>query len=96
MCRQFWVIIGAVFFTELCLASYIDNLNDTLVKRFQISYVNAGYFLFIPYGAAAFLSYLIGKVLSKNPKFKRKIILFVVILFSIGIIAVYLMPNVNS
>jgi len=71
-------------------------LNDTLVKRFQFSYVTAGYFLFIPYGVAAVLSYAIGKILSKNPKRKRKIILIGAIMFSAGILATFLLPNIEK
>jgi len=63
MPKAFWVIVGAVFFTETVIGSYIDNLNDTIVKRFRISYVNAGYLMFIPYGAAAIISFILGLVL---------------------------------
>lgn len=86
--------MGGILFFELCIASYIDNLNDTLVKRFQFSYVSAGYFMFIPYGLAAVFSYFIGKLLNKNPKLKRKIILLGAIFFSVGILISYLLPNI--
>jgi len=66
------------------------------VKRFQFSYVTAGYFLFIPYGLAAICSYLIGKILHRNAKLKRKIIVLGSILFSIGIFFSYLLPNIDS
>ena len=95
MKKEFWVIIGAILFFELCISSYIDNLNDTLVKRFQFSYVTAGYLLFIPYGMSAIGSYFIGKVLDKNAKLKRKIIVFGAILFSVGIFLSYLLPNID-
>ena len=96
MSKQFWVIIGAVFFFELCIATYIDNLNDTLVKRFKFSYVKAGYFLFIPYGVAALLSFLIGRTLEKRPQIKRKIILTGGIMFCLGMIGSYLLPNIET
>lgn len=86
--------MGAILFFELCIASYIDNLNDTLVKRFQFSYVTAGYLLFIPYGLAAVCSYIIGKILNQNSKLKRKIIVCGAASFSIGILGSYLLPNI--
>ena len=95
MPRQFWIIIGAILFFELCIATYIDNLNDTLVKRFQFSYVTAGYFMFIPYGVAAAFSFLIGNLLQKRPNLKRKIILAAAGLFSIGVLATFLLPNID-
>lgn len=95
MKKEFWILIGAILFFELCIASYIDNLNDTLVKRFQFSYVTAGYFLFIPYGLAAVCSYVIGNILKRNAKLKRKIIVFGAIFFSIGILLSYLLPNID-
>lgn len=96
MPRQFWIIIAAILFFELCIATYIDNLNDLLVKRFQFSYVTAGYFLFIPYGVAAIFSFLIGNVLVKKPILKRKIILGGSIMFSLGILCTYLLPNIDK
>jgi MFS family permease len=83
-------------FFNLSIATYIDNLNDLLVKRFQFSYVTAGYFLFIPYGLAAAFSFLIGKVLNKIPTLKRKIIVFGSILYSVGILASFLLPNIDK
>lgn len=57
------MIVGAVFFIEYVLGCYVDNLNDSIVKRFRISYVNAGYMMFIPFGAATIISYVLGLVL---------------------------------
>jgi methyl coenzyme M reductase alpha subunit len=63
MPKSFWIIVGAVFFVQYNLAAYFDNLNDTIVKRFQIPYVNAGYLMFIPYGLSVIFSFILGKIL---------------------------------
>ncbi len=52
--------------------------------------------MFIPYGLAAIFSYIIGKTLKRYPKFKRKIILIGAIIFSIGILTSYLLPNIGK
>ncbi len=52
--------------------------------------------MFIPYGLAAVFSFLIGRILTKNPTLKRKIIIFGSILFSVGILATFLLPNIDK
>lgn len=93
MPKQFWVLIAGVFFINYNIASYYDNLNDAIVKRFQIPYVNAGYLMFIPYGIAALFSFILGKILEKNPKLRRKSILYGTILYGIGLLTLYMVPN---
>jgi len=44
---------------------------------------------------AAISSFFIGKVLDKNAKLKRKIIVFGAILFSVGILLSYMLPNID-
>ena len=96
MPREFWVIVAAVFFSETVLGSHVDNLNDTIVKRFRITYVNAGYLMFIPYGAAAFTSFLLGLVLEKKPKLRRILVGSSTIAYSMGLLAMYFLPNVSD
>lgn len=96
MPKDFWVIVGAVFFTEIVLGSYIDNLNDSIVKRFSISYVNAGYLMFIPYGAAAIICFLLGLLLDKRPKMRRPLMTLSNVAYSIGLLLVYFLPNVTD
>jgi hypothetical protein len=58
--------------------------------------VTAGYFLFIPYGVAAIFSFMIGSILAKKPKLKRTIILVGSIMFSLGILGTFLLPNIDK
>jgi hypothetical protein len=94
MSKSFWVIIGAVFFTEYCLGSFVDNLNDTLVKRFQIPYVTAGEILILPYGLASLISIVLGKMLSLRPKWRRKSFFAASLSYFLGITGIYLLPNI--
>lgn len=85
-----------MFFSETVLGSHVDNLNDTVVKRFRISYVNAGYLMFIPYGAAAFASLFLGFFLEKRPKLRRTIIGSATFTYSLGLLTMYFLPNVSD
>jgi hypothetical protein len=51
--------------------------------------------MFIPYGLAALFSYFLGKILQKKPKFRRISILISSIIYSIGLLGMYLLPNLN-
>lgn len=82
--------------TDYIISSYIDNLNDSIVKRFKIDYVVAGYLMFIPYGIAALISFILGLILQKKPKLRRKLILSSTIIQTIGLFFVFILPNVNS
>ena len=58
--------------------------------------MTAGYFLFIPYGVAAIFSFMIGSILVKKPMLKRTIILVGSIMFSLGILGTFLLPNIDK
>lgn len=74
----------------------MDNLNDTIVKRFKITYVNAGYLMFIPYGAAAIISIFLGLILEKKPKLRRTLIGSSTISYSLGLLLMYFLPNIGD
>jgi hypothetical protein len=96
MPKEFWVIVGAVFLTELVFGLCIDNLNDSMVKRFNISYVDAGYLMFIPYGAAPIICFLLGLLLNVYPTFRRPCMAITNICYSAGLLFVYFLPNIDS
>lgn len=72
----------------------MDNLNDSIVKRFQISYVNAGYLMFLPFGAGALIAFILGLILAKKPTYRRKLVVSSTVFYSLGLLTIYLMPNI--
>jgi hypothetical protein len=96
MNKSFWILIGVIFFTEYCVGPFIDNLNDTLVKRFQIPYVTAGEILIIPYGLASILSIALGKMLSIRPTWRRKSFFLASLLYFLGLAGLYFLPNIRK
>ncbi len=52
--------------------------------------------LLIPFGILVAFSYIISKICSKKPQYRRKIILLVSILFFISITCVYFLPNTDT
>ena len=63
MTNSFWILILGIFCTEASCASFIDNINDLLVKRFGFTYLEAGRLGMIPFSALAVLSIVAGKLL---------------------------------
>lgn len=52
--------------------------------------------MFIPFGAATIISYVLGLMLDKKPKLRRVIIFSSTILYTIGLLVVYYLPNVSG
>ncbi len=52
--------------------------------------------MFIPYGAAAFISFFLGFVLKRKPKLRRILVASSTIIYSIGLLLMYLLPNVDN
>jgi len=65
-----------------------------MVKRFEIPYINAGYLMCIPFALAAFISFFLGLLLDKRPLLRRKIILSSTSFFTLGLLSIYLLPNI--
>lgn len=51
--------------------------------------------MFIPYGIAAFLSLLLGLLLEKKPKLRRTLMIVAAIIYSVGMLVIYFLPNLN-
>jgi hypothetical protein len=71
-------------------------LNDSIVKRFQIPYVVAGYLMCIPFGGAALISFVLGLILQKKPTLRRPMTFFSNFFITISILAVYFLPNIGA
>ena len=52
--------------------------------------------MFIPYGAAAIISFFLGLVLEKKPKLRRTLMGSSTITYSIGLLLMFLLPNVED
>ncbi len=74
----------------------IGNLNDLIVKRFTISYVDVGKLLLIPYFCGAIFSLMVGKILIEKPKYRRLSFFIASILYLLGTIALYILTNKSS
>ena len=86
---------GAVFFFEAALGPYFDNFNDMIVKRFGISYTDAGKMIIIPEALLVVFGYIIQKICSNDAKWRRKLLLGFSILYLGFISWIYLLPNTN-
>jgi membrane-bound acyltransferase YfiQ involved in biofilm formation len=52
--------------------------------------------MFIPYGAAAIICFLLGLLLDKRPKMRRPLMTLSNVAYSIGLLLVYFLPNVTG
>lgn len=93
---QFWVVCVAIFFFQACLGPFFDNLNDLMVKRFNISYTDSGNMLLIPFSMLVVFAYLLTKISKSKPHWRRPCLLFASILYFLTISLLYLMPNTNT
>lgn len=82
-----------VYEVAMCV---LTNLNDLLINRFAIDYVVAGYFMLIPYLLASVIALVNGRLLKLRPTIRRPLILLAPILQTIGLIALYFLPNNSS
>lgn len=89
----FWVIIVAILLTEASTATFIDNLNDLLVKRFGFSYVVSGRLCMIPYVSLTFLAIVAGKLIADNPQYRRLSYVASSVEFFFIMICLYFLPN---
>jgi hypothetical protein len=69
------------------------NLNDLIINRFSIDYVTTGYLLMIPYFAGSAIALIFGRLLTQKPTIRRGICLFSCVFATIGIAALYFLPN---
>ena len=89
----FWVIIGAIFFFEASLGPVNDNFNELLVKRFSISYTDAGKLLLIHFTLLPFISAIFSYVLGKVPHIRRLSIVISSSLYFLAHLSVYSLGN---
>lgn len=94
--KVFWVLILAELFTEVSLGSFNDNLNDLIVKRFNIPYADAGILLVIPFASVAILSILFSIVMNKHPKTRRTLMVASTVLYLVGQIVLYFLPDTQE
>ena len=74
----------------------MDNLNDLIVKRFSISYSNAGRLLLIPFGGLSILSIIVGKTFIHYPHLRRGSFLLSTCLFFVMMVCLYFLPNTSD
>jgi peptidoglycan/LPS O-acetylase OafA/YrhL len=89
-------VCAAIFFFEAALGPYFDNLNDMIVKRFNIEYTMAGKLLLLPEGLLVFFGYALSKICYETPKWRRKIMLGITLAYFFAISLVYLLPNTDE
>ena len=92
----FWVIIAAIFFFEASLGPVNDNFNELLVRRFNISYTDAGKLLLIHFTLLPFISALFSYALGKVPHLRRLSIVVSSILYFLAHLSVYFLGNTSS
>lgn len=92
MPAMFWVLMVASFFSEVSLGGFMDNLNDLLVKRFNIPYTDAGALLIIPYSGLTIFSIIFSVLITKKPHIRRNTFLISNLLYAIGQVFLYLLP----
>jgi hypothetical protein len=86
-------LTGAIFFAEASLGPFNDNLNDLIVKRFNIPYVTVGKLLLIPFTFLAPFSLAVGTICTKKPHYRRNIMLISSLIYFSAILSLYLLPN---
>jgi hypothetical protein len=67
-----------------------------IVKRFGISYTDAGKMIILPEALLVVFGYGLQKICSTNPQWRRKILLGASILYFILISLIYLLPNTKE
>jgi hypothetical protein len=77
----------------LAIGGMIGNLNDFIVKRFSIPYVDVGKLLLVPYFLGAFFSLLIGNLFIKHPQYRRFSYFITSLFYFIGTIIMFYLPN---
>jgi hypothetical protein len=92
MPKMFWILMLSCFFSEISLGGFMDNLNDLLVKRFNIAYTDAGALLIIPYSGLTIFSIIFSVLISKKPSFRRITYVISTLLYALGQIFLYLLP----
>ena len=70
----------------------MDNLNDLLVKRFNIPYPDAGALLIIPYSGLTIFSIIFSVLISKKPHTRRNTFLMSNLLYALAQVLLYLLP----
>lgn len=83
----------ACFMAEVSLGSFMDNLNDLFVKRFNIPYTHAGFLLMIPFFGVTFFSIGISTLMKKKPHIRRTLFVISSILYFCGQISLYFLPH---
>jgi ABC-type nitrate/sulfonate/bicarbonate transport system permease component len=73
-----------------------ENLNDLIINRFAIDYVTTGYFMMIPFGLGSVFALIFGHFLKVKPNTRRTLILMASMVVTIGLIALYSLPNNQS
>ena len=90
---EFWVIVGAIFFSESCMGPFNDNLNELLVRRFGISYTTSGGLLLIPMTGLTVLTFVFGKMLRDNAAIRRLSIAVGSLFYLATMTSLYFLPN---
>lgn len=85
--------MATTLFTEASLGSCLDNMNDLLVKRFNIPYTDAGLLLITPYSGLAIFSVIFGFAIGKWPQSRRPTYVLSTALYFVGQILLYLLPE---
>lgn len=86
----------SIFSFEMTLTPFLDNFNELLVKRFGISYTDAGKLILVPWTFYMICAIPMGKILSVRPKWRRSVFVLGVSVYSILMLGLYLIENTGQ